>query len=148
MLEAAQRVDDGCTGVLGHALDGALVEGTKDDDVDPAFEIVSDVAEFFARVEAALRLVEEEGDAAHAGHSRFKSEARAQRLLFKKHDQLLPAERVAEIRGSGLHEASEMEQTLSVFGAEIARRNQILRRKLGRREWYGLRVVDQLCIHF
>jgi hypothetical protein len=63
---------------------------------------MGDVAQLFTCVEATGSLVHEERVTAHAGHTRFKSQAGPQRLLFKKHHHLLAGQCGPEIRGTRL----------------------------------------------
>jgi len=78
----------------------------------------------------------------HAGHSSPRRSGAYVAIAFQRTiTKLASAERVAEVRGSGLHQAGEMEQTLSVFGAEIARGDEVLGRELWRWDRYGLWVV-------
>jgi len=57
MLQIAQRVNDGDRRELGHAVDCFLGESAQHNDVDPAFEIMRDVAQLFAGVEPALLVI-------------------------------------------------------------------------------------------
>ncbi len=129
MFQIAERVDHRNAGVLGHSFDCAVRVGAQHDGIDPAFHVVRDVAQLFARVETAGSLVHEKGVAAHAGHSRFKGEPGAQRLLFEKHHHLLAGQRRPEIRGTRLQQSCEMENGLNLDRAEIANRNQVASRK-------------------
>src|SRR6202021_1793361 len=109
----------------GHAFDGFLREGAKHDHVDPALEIVRDVAERFAGVEAALRLIDEHRSAAEACHARFEGEARAQRWLFKEHNHLLAGQGALEDGRARFHQFGEMEDGFDALGAEIAGGNNV-----------------------
>ena len=72
MLQLAQRIHHRDLGVLGHLLDGGVGKCPQDNGVHPAFQVVSDVAQFLACIETALRLIDEEGNAAQARHAGFK----------------------------------------------------------------------------
>ena len=97
MLQVAECVDDRNAGVLGHSFNRAVRIGAQHDGIHPAFDIVRDVAQLFARVQAPGRLIHKERVAAHAGHSSFESEAGAQRCLFEKHHHLFAGQCCAEI---------------------------------------------------
>src|SRR5713226_8982084 len=66
MFELAESVDHRNAGVGCHLFDDHMAEGAEHDDVDPAFEVVGDVVERLAGIQAAGRLVDEEGAAAQA----------------------------------------------------------------------------------
>ncbi len=89
MFEIAQRVDYRNAGVLRHSFDSAVSVGPQHDGVDPALDIVRDVAQFLARIKAARSLIHEKRVAAHARHPRFKCKPGTQGLLFEKHHHLL-----------------------------------------------------------
>src|SRR5882757_9262956 len=89
MLEVAERVDYGNIGMRGHLFHGGVVEGAQHDQVDPALEVVGDVAERFAGIEAAGGLVDKKSGAAKAVHAGFESESGPQRGLLEKHHHLL-----------------------------------------------------------
>src|SRR6267143_4650333 len=110
MLEFAQRIDNRNTGVGGHLLDYGVTEGAQHDDVDPAFEVVGDVVERLAGIEAAGRLVDEKCAAAKAVHPRFEREAGAQRRLLEEHHHLLAGESAAEVRGPLLEHGGEVKE--------------------------------------
>src|ERR1700685_4333274 len=102
MFHIAQRIDYRNRSVLGHSGDRFLREGAQHDHVHPALKIVRDVAELFACIEPPLRLVYENRGAAQARHSRFKSEARAQRRLLEKHHHLFSRKRSLKHRRTRL----------------------------------------------
>ena len=133
-------------GVLGHSFHGAVGIGAQDNGIDPAFDVVRDVAQLLARIEAARSLVHEESIAAHAGHSGFEGEAGAQRLFLEKHHHLLAGECGPEIRGTRLQQAGKMENGFDLNRAEIANRNQIASRKSrGSRGSRDLRSLEWLA---
>src|SRR2546429_9324303 len=100
MFEFAQRINDRNTGVGGHLLNYSVTEGAQHNDVDPTFEIVSDVVERLAGIESACRLVDKKCAAAKAVHARFEREAGAQRGLLEEHHHLLAGGGAAEGRGT------------------------------------------------
>ena len=115
-----------------------MAEGAQHDDVDPAFEVVGDVVERLAGVEAAGRLVDEECAAAQAVHAGFKSEARAQRGLLEEHHHLLAGEDAAEVRWTLLEHRSEIEEREHFGGGQVVDGNQIARRQPARAAgWAG-----------
>src|SRR5208282_2174742 len=102
MLELAESVDHRNVGVSCHLFDDRMAEGSQDDDVDPAIEVVGDVVKRLARIEAAGRLVDEECAAAQAVHAGFEREAGAQGGLLEEHNHLLAGENAAEVRRTQL----------------------------------------------
>src|SRR5579859_2472995 len=125
MLDVTERVDHRNRGVTRHSLDGFLREGPEDDDVDPALEVVSNVAQLLASIEATLRLIHEHRGAAEAGHSSLKRESRSERWLFKKHHHLLARHGTLKNGRARLHQFGQMENRLDTLRSEIACRNQI-----------------------
>src|SRR3977135_400034 len=96
MLEVAERVDYRNIGMRGHLFHGGVVESAQHDQVDPALEIVGDVAERLAGVETATGLVDKESGAAQAVHAGFEGQTRAEGGLLEKHHHLLASQRAAE----------------------------------------------------
>src|SRR5258706_10742130 len=89
MFEVAERIDDWNIGVRGHLFHGGVAEGAQHDQIDPALEVVGDVAEGFAGVEAAGGLVDKKSGTAQAVHAGFEGEAGGGRGgLVKKHPLL------------------------------------------------------------
>src|SRR5258706_15418656 len=88
MFEVAERVDYRNRGMRGHLFHGGVVEGAQHDQVDPALEVVGDVAERFAGIEAAGGLVDKKSGTAKAVHAGFEGEAGAEGGLFEKHHHL------------------------------------------------------------
>src|SRR2546430_4656447 len=88
MLQVAKCINDRNGGVLRHAFNSLLVESAQYNRVNPAFEIMRDVAKFFSRIDSFVRLVHKKCRSAQAGHARFKRKTRTQRGLLKEHGHL------------------------------------------------------------
>src|SRR5438445_8799548 len=97
--------------MLRYAFNCAVSERAKDDAINPALKVVSDVAQLFPRVKPPLRLIDERGPAAHASHACFESQARAQGGLLEEHHDLLARQRRAKMRWSCFHQARSEEHT-------------------------------------
>ena len=110
MFEFAQRVDDRNAGVGGHLFNHSMAEGAQHDDVDPAFEVMGDVVERLAGIEAAGGLVDEKRAAAEAVHAGFEGEAGAQGWLLEEHHHLLAGESAAKVRGPLLEHGGEVKE--------------------------------------
>src|SRR5438270_1632567 len=108
MLEIAQGIDDGNAGVLGHRGDGRVSEGAQNDAIDPALEVVSDVAQLLAGIDARSRLIDEERMSTHTRDAGFEGQACAQRRLLEKHDNLFARQGAAKIRWTLLHQRREI----------------------------------------
>ncbi len=54
MLQIAQRIDNRHRSVMCHAVDGFLRKGPQHDYINPAFEIVGDIAQSFAGIQSTL----------------------------------------------------------------------------------------------
>ena len=134
MFELAEGVDHRNVGVGGHLFDDRMAEGAQHDEVDPAFEVVGDVVERLAGIEAAGRLVDEEGAAAQAVHAGFEGEAGAQRGLLEEHDHLLAGEHAAEVRGALLQHGGEAEEREDFGGGEVVDGDEIAGRKRFRQQ--------------
>src|ERR1700675_2714295 len=78
MLEIAKRVNDRNAGVLRHPFDGLLVESAQNDRVDPALQIMRDVAELFSCIDSFVSLIHKKRCSAQAGHAGLKRQTRAQ----------------------------------------------------------------------
>ena len=86
-------------------------ERAEHDDVDPALEVVGDVAQFFAGVEAAVRLINETTPSRPDSPMPASKVRRVRSDGFSKNiDDLFSGERLAEICGTRLHHAGEMEK--------------------------------------
>ena len=154
MLEFAERIDHWNTGVGRHLLNHRMAEGAQHDDVDPALQVVGDVIERLARIEAARRLIKKECAAAKAVHPGFKRKPRAQRWLFEEHHHLLARKNAAKIRRPLFEHGGEIEKGENFGGGkvmdgdEIARRNrlrqQVRRMRLGlhRRHAHKSRIIS------
>src|ERR1035441_2562373 len=114
MFEFAERVDDRNVGVGGHLFNNRMAEGAEHDEVDPAFEVVRDVVERLAGIEAAGCLVDEESAATEAVHAGFEGEAGAQRGLLEEHDHLLAGENAAEVRWPLLEHGGEVKERVKL----------------------------------
>src|SRR5579884_1569670 len=132
MFEIAERVDDGYARMLGHLLDGGVLEGAQDNAIDPALEVMGDIAELFTGIEAVARVVHEKRGAAQARHAGLKCQASAQRGLLEKHGELLAEQRAAEVLGAGLHHVGEVEDGAHVGGRKIANGNEVVEPHAGR----------------
>ena len=71
--------------MLRHSRYCRVSEGAQYYAIDPALEVVSDVAKLFARVDARGGLVDKERVSAHAGDTSLESKPRSQRGLFEEH---------------------------------------------------------------
>src|SRR5277367_5026881 len=98
MFEFTECIDDRNAGVSRHLLDDAMTKGTQHDQIDPTFEIVGNVVERLAGIEATGGLIYKKRAAAQAVHAGFKGETSAQRGLLKEHHHLFAGEHAAEIR--------------------------------------------------
>ena len=104
MLQIAERVDHRNRRVLRHSRDRGMREGAQHDAVHPAFQIVRDVAQFFASVQAAVGLVDENGQTTETRHSGLEGDPRTQRRLLEEHHDLLARQHFAEIHRTALHQ--------------------------------------------
>ena len=84
MFEFAERIDHRDARVLRHSRYGRMSKCAQHQAIDPALEVVSDVAEFLARVDARGCLVDKEGMSAEAGDTGLKGEARPQRAVGER----------------------------------------------------------------
>src|SRR6267143_6669242 len=125
MLEFAQRIDNRNTGVGGHLFDYGVTEGAQHDDVDPAFEVVGDVVERLAGIEAAGRLVDKKCAAAQAVHAGFEREAGAEGGLLEEHHHLLAGENAAKVRGTLLKQRGEVKEREYFGGGKIVDGDEI-----------------------
>src|SRR5581483_7512781 len=94
---------------------GGVGKGAEHDYVDPALQVVGDVAQFLPGIKTACGLVDEERDSAQARNSRFKRQARAQGRLFEEHDQLLAGERAAKVGRTRLHVRRKVQYHLDLL---------------------------------
>src|SRR5579864_2911585 len=123
MLQVAERIDHRNGSMFGHAFNRLLLEGSQHDHIHPALEILRNVTELFARVDAAGSLVHKMTDAAEAGHSRLKRKPSPQRRLLEKHHHLLAGQSPLIDRRARLHELREVKHRLDSLRAKIANRN-------------------------
>jgi hypothetical protein len=107
MLEFTQSVDHRDAGVFRHSCDRCVRERTQHDAINPALEIMRDVAEALSRVDARRGLIDKECVSTEAGDTGLEGEARAQRWLLEEHHQLLAGERAAKVGRTSLHQAGE-----------------------------------------
>src|ERR1700676_2313767 len=147
MFEFAQRVDDRNAGVSGHLFDHSMTEGAQHNDVDPAFEVVGDVVERLAGIEAAGRLVDEKGAAAQAVHAGFEREAGAQRRLLEEHHHLLAGESAAKVRGTLLEHGGEVKEREYFGGGEIVDGDEITGRDRFRQQVRRLHLRWRWRVH-
>ncbi len=141
MLKITECIDHRYAGVFSHSFNRAVRKSSQHDGVDPAFEIVRDIAELFASIQTPLRLVHERDRAAQACHSGFKRKPGAERWLFEEHHYMFSGKRFAEICGTRLHHAGEMKYGLHSIGTEVSSRHQITARKRCRSgRMYNLRT--------
>src|SRR5437016_6365699 len=109
MLEVAECIDHRDAGVLRHAGNGGMRKCSQHDAIDPALEVVRDVAQLLAGVDARGRLIDKHCMSAEAGDARFKGKPRAQRGLLEEHDDLLTGKGAAKIRWARLQKRGEVE---------------------------------------
>src|SRR6267378_653279 len=125
MFEFAQRIDDWNTGVGGHLFDHSMTEGAQHNNVDPTFEVVGDVVERLAGIEAAGRLVDEKCATAQAVHAGFECQAGAQGWLLEEHHHLLAGESAAEVRGPLLEHGGEVKEREYFGGSKVVDGDEI-----------------------
>ena len=101
MLQIAQRIDHRNRRITRHALDRLLRERPQHDHVHPALQIVRNVAQRLARIQTALRLIDEHRSPAQARHSCFERKPCSQRRLLEEHHHLLPRHANAETPTDG-----------------------------------------------
>src|SRR5882762_65321 len=119
MFKVAERIDDWNIGVRGHLFHGGVAEGAQHDQIDPALEVVVDVAERFAGVEAAGGLVDKKSGTAQAVHAGFESEAGAEGGLFEKHHHLLAGKSTAEVGGTLLKHRGQVEEGVNLVRSKV-----------------------------
>ena len=122
MLHIAQRINHRNRSVARHSVDGFLRERPQHDHVDPALQIVRNVAQRLPRIQSALRLVHEHRRSAQARHSRFERQTCPQRWLLEKHHHLFSRQRPLKHRRTRLHQLRQMQHRLHSLRPQIARR--------------------------
>src|SRR5678816_4901537 len=93
---------------MSKALDGRVQERAQHHDVDPSLDVMSNIEEALAGIEAAMRLVDEYRCAAEACHPGLETETRAERRLLEKQDLLFADERSQKIVGMTLHQQRQL----------------------------------------
>src|SRR5712691_11756835 len=125
MLQVAKCINDRNGGMLRHAFNSLLVESAQYNRVNPAFEIMRDVAKFFSRIDSFVRLVHKKCRSAQAGHARFKRKTRTQRGLLKEHGHLLTGQGTTKFGRQGFYQSSQVQNSFHLCWIQIARGNQI-----------------------
>ena len=78
MFDFTERIDHGDTSVLGHAFDRLVGKSTQHDRADPALEVVGDVTQAFAGIQALLALIDKRYGATETANAGLKRDPRAQ----------------------------------------------------------------------
>src|SRR5580700_3759721 len=149
MLHVTECVDNRNRSVQSHALDGLLRKRAQHNQVHPALQVASHVAQLLARIESLVSLIDKYRRTAEAHHSRLESQPGSQRGLLEEHDNLPARERPTKIRRTRLHDSCEMQNCIDAGGAKVASRDQVwtpehLRYALGRGRDPALHVAIQL----
>ena len=131
-----ERVDHRNAGVGGHFLENALFVNARDDAVNPAFEIASDVGDGFAFAEAGLGVVEKNDVATHALNADFKGDTSAERGLFKNEREDFVAQAGGLARGLGFDVRGELKEVARVRGIPFSAGEEIV----GKQNGYGERA--------
>ncbi len=118
VLQLAEPVDDGHGRVLRHVGDGRMLKGTQHDAVDPALQVVGDVGDLLARVNAA-GVLHEHGGAAQLADADLEGHAGAQRRLLEHEHELLAGQGAAEPCGSRLDPARHVEDLVDLGGRQV-----------------------------
>src|SRR5690348_17135891 len=94
-------------------------ERAQHDAIDPALEIVRDVAQTLPGIDARSRLINEECVSAEARDSSFKRKTSAQGRLLEEHHNLLARQRSAEVLRTRFDQRGEIEDSGNAGRAEI-----------------------------
>src|SRR5882724_10531901 len=78
MLKVAECIDYRDISVCGHIFDRRVTESAQHDQVNPALQVVGDVMQRLAGVDAAAGLVHEESGSAQAIHAGLEGQASAE----------------------------------------------------------------------
>jgi hypothetical protein len=113
MLQIAQRIDHRNRRVMRHVRDRFMRERAQHNHVDPALEVVRNVAQRFARIQPALRLIHKHRGSAQAAIPASNVKPRAQRGLLKKHHHLFARQRPLKHRRPRLHQLRQMQHRLN-----------------------------------
>src|SRR3954469_13630574 len=112
--------------MLSHSGDRRVSERAQNDTVHPALEVMSDVAELLAGIDAGGCLIDKERMTAQAGDAGLEGQPSAQGWFLKEHHHLFAGEGSAEIRWTILHQRRKVEDRVDSGGTEIVDRDQVL----------------------
>src|SRR5208283_2401339 len=102
MKTIRKSVNDGNSDGIGHLIKNSLLVDTRDNPLDPAFEIASHVRNGLALPEARLGVVEKHNVAPHALDADLKGDPGTERGLLEYQGDVLSTQRGGIFRGACL----------------------------------------------